>query len=76
MAKRDRVCGRKKKHLTRDGAVIEAKKVVRTGMNVYHCPSCRFWHIGKSRSPTRSADRIGALLAKHERKIRQNENVP
>lgn len=69
MAKRDRMCGHKAKHPTREGALVEASKALRVGMNVYRCPKCRCWHIGRSRSPTRSADRIGALLARHEQQL-------
>lgn len=69
MPKRDRICGTKTRHKTKVGAQIEAKAAVRAGMNVYRCPSCGFWHIGKTRDATRSADRITALLAKHERQL-------
>jgi hypothetical protein len=69
MAKRDRVCGKKCKHPTREGAEYEARKAVRAGFDVYKCPKCHFWHIGKTRSPTRSADRITALLKKHTEKL-------
>jgi hypothetical protein len=69
MPKRDRMCGNKTRHATRQGAAVEARKALNVGMNVYLCKQCKCWHIGKTRSPTRSADRIGALLARHERKL-------
>lgn len=71
MAKRDRMCGQKTKHPTRQGAMVEAKKALLAGMNVYRCTKCNHWHIGKSRSPTRSSDRITALLERHERRLEQ-----
>jgi hypothetical protein len=69
MPKRDRMCGHKTKHPTREGAIVEARKALNVGIDVYRCKQCKRWHIGKTRSPTRSADRIGALLARHERKL-------
>lgn len=69
MSKRDRVCGKKCKHKTEQSAWIQAKKAVKVGFNVYQCPKCKYWHIGKSRSPTRSAERITALLEKHARQL-------
>jgi hypothetical protein len=69
--KRDRMCGNKTKHPTKLGACIEARKALNVGMNVYKCPRCSHWHIGKTRSPTASADRIGALLARYERRLAQ-----
>lgn len=71
MSKRDRVCGEKAKHTSRKGAEIEAKKALRAGMNVYYCPKCRHWHIGKSRSPIRASDRITALLERHAQRLQQ-----
>lgn len=73
MPKKDRMCGNKIKHPTKIGALIEARKALSIGMNVYKCPQCSHWHIGKSRSPTASADRIGALLARHERRLLQKQ---
>jgi hypothetical protein len=67
MAKRDRKCGSKTRHQTKAGACVEARKAVNVGMNVYRCKQCGCWHIGKTRSPIRSSDRIGALLARHQR---------
>lgn len=67
MPKRDRQCGGKTRHATKVGACIEAKKILNVGVDVYRCPKCKFWHIGKTRSPIRSSDRIGALLDRHAR---------
>lgn len=75
MAKKDRACGGKTRHQTKEGACIEAKKALNIGMDVYQCKKCRHWHIGKTRSPTRASDRIGALLSRHERKLRERMSV-
>lgn len=75
MAKRDRMCGHKSKHRTKAGACVEADRVLDVGMDVYRCKKCHHWHIGKTRSPTRASDRIGALLARHERKLRERMTV-
>lgn len=69
MPKRDRTCGSKTRHPTREGACVEARKAIYVGMSVYRCPKCKAWHIGKTRSPTASADRITALLQRHERRL-------
>lgn len=77
MSKRNRVCGNKTKHSSKNGAFIEARKVVKVGMNVYRCSECGYWHIGKTRNETRSSDRITALLEKHQRRLnkRMKENT-
>ena len=59
-------------HATRNGAIIAAQKMEVVGMNVYLCPRCSKWHCGrsrKSRSPEALADRIGVVLARHERRL-------
>ena len=74
MPKRDRECGGKVRHPEKEGACIHAGKILDVGMNVYRCPQCRGWHVGKTRSATRSSDRIGALLKRHERQlVRRNQ---
>lgn len=67
--KRDRMCRDKRRHLTRDAAMITAKRVVKTGMNVYQCPFCQGWHLGRSSAPASASDRIGALLRRHARRL-------
>lgn len=69
LLKKDRQCGNKKKHSTKDAAFTVARKIVIEGMNVYKCSSCGYWHIGRSRSKTRQADRIGALLKRHQKDL-------
>jgi len=69
--KKNRICGRKVRHATKEAASIAAKKTVRTGMNVYRCPECGAWHTGKTRDPARSANRVTALLKKHERELKR-----
>ena len=66
---KDRQCGGKARHKTKAGACAQADRALDVGMNVYRCPQCRHWHIGKTRSPTRASDRIGALLKRHERDL-------
>lgn len=61
MAKRDG-CSGKVSHKDRRGAGIEARKAGWPGMNVYRCKICKGWHIGKSRDPARSAQRIDWLI--------------
>ena len=69
MPKKNRQCEGKARHATRENAAIQARKSLNVGFNVYRCGDCKFWHVGKSRSPTRAPDRIGALLAKHADKL-------
>ena len=76
MPKRDRQCGNKTRHATKAGACVEADKALDVGMNVYRCPKCKSWHVGKANSPTRASDRIGALLARHERRLSQGKPPP
>jgi hypothetical protein len=71
MPKRDRACGGKVAHASKEAAAIAAKKMCRVGMNVYRCPKCGGWHIGKTRDPARSANRVTALLERHRRDLEQ-----
>ena len=57
------------RHATKEGACISAKAAVNVGMNVYRCSSCGGWHIGKTRDPARSANRITAILTRHEKRL-------
>lgn len=76
MAKKDRQCDNKVRHKTKEGACIAADKAVDVGTNVYQCPKCKFWHIGRTRTPTRSADRIGALLRRHAMQLEKRMKGP
>lgn len=60
--KRNTECTGKTKHSTKEGACVEADKIKNVGINVYKCSKCGSWHIGKTRDPARSANRISKLL--------------
>lgn len=75
MAKKDRGCHGKVRHRDKGGAAIASKKLGWVGLNVYKCNSCGFWHVGKSRSQTRGADRIGMLLERHEMHLKDRMKV-
>ncbi|WP_157035652.1 hypothetical protein [Sphingobium chungbukense] len=34
-------------------------------MDIYQCPSCKGWHLGRTREASRCADRITQVLDRH-----------
>ena len=46
---RRNACGKKKRHLTAEGATIAARKTTGRGAQPYHCPFCKFYHVGHSK---------------------------
>lgn len=67
MSKRIRGCTGKVRHASKEGACIAARRSKNVQMNVYLCPSCKGWHIGRSNDPLRKIARIDQLLRRHER---------
>ena len=50
---KDRICGKKIKHATKENAEKEAKRMRKKygpKFNVYECGFCKCWHIGTNRS--------------------------
>ena len=58
-------CKGKVRHPTRQGAVIALRRVKNIAMDIYQCPNCKGWHLGRTREPSRSADRITQVLNRH-----------
>ena len=47
---RRKQCGKKRRHATRDNAVIEmVRSRVSSGLHPYRCEFCGMWHVGGKR---------------------------
>lgn len=47
------MCGAKKRHLTKESAENTKRGLLSNNgdvVNVYQCPFCHFWHVGRPRS--------------------------
>jgi hypothetical protein len=64
MSRRDGCTG-KVRHASRYAALRAAARMSSVLINVYRCPRCAFWHLGRSRDPVREAARIDELLQRH-----------
>ena len=62
-------CRGKVRHVTKERACIAAKRTKNCAMNVYRCPRCKAWHIGKTRDPFRLGKRIDQILSRHQREL-------
>jgi hypothetical protein len=60
-------CKGKVRHKSKEVACIVASKQKNVAMNVYLCPSCKFWHLGNTNDPARRANRITQLLERDKR---------
>ena len=63
----------KVRHASKVEACIAAKRISRVVMDVYVCPKCKSWHVGKTRDPFRNAARIDELLRRHARELAQRQ---
>lgn len=59
----------KRRHPSKTVACIVAKKMKNVAMNVYLCPSCKGWHLGRTRDPYRCAERITQILDQYDRAL-------
>jgi len=51
----EKMCGKKKKYSSENMALNEIKqmskhKYITSNANIYHCPFCSYWHIGKNKA--------------------------
>jgi hypothetical protein len=60
-------CKGKKKHPSKEAACIVARRMKNCTLNVYLCPECHKWHLGRTRDILRNANRITQLLERAER---------
>lgn len=57
-----KTCGRKRRFKSKEAACIAVRRQKNCALNVYKCPLCGAWHIGKTNDPFRRAKRIDQLL--------------
>lgn len=62
-------CSGKKRHPSKLAACIVAKRMKNCAINVYLCPRCKGWHLGRTRDPYRTAARITQVLNRHDREL-------
>jgi len=62
-------CKGKVRHPSRTGAVIALKRVKNAAMDIYRCSICMGWHLGRTREPSRCADRIIQVLDRYNAKL-------
>lgn len=58
-------------HPSKTAALITRRRVKNSLLNAYRCSACKGWHLGKSRSPIRLANRIDEILKRHEEELRK-----
>lgn len=63
-------CTSKIRHPTRSAALATLHRLKRPDLNLYHCPQCKGWHLGKSNNSARRANRIDQLLRTHAEALR------
>lgn len=56
-------CKGKARHKSPGGAIIALKRVNHAQLDLYRCPKCHCWHIGKSKKPEKIQARFDQLLA-------------
>lgn len=59
----------KVRHANRGAAHTHRSKMKNSLLDVYHCAQCRGFHLGRTRDPARSAQRIGEVLDRYNREL-------
>lgn len=57
-------CAGKVRHKDKAGAVIALKRINNAQLSAYHCPTCKGWHLGRSRHPMKINARLDQILGK------------